>query len=68
MAVTLLENGWVSDTFTMGKDPLIYSDAIVMPKEDYDLLKEEEIQAMKQQRYDNWLNIINGSSIPVEAP
>lgn len=66
MAITILENGWVSDSFQMGKEPLIYGDAIVMPKEDYDLLTQEEIQTMKQQRYDNWIHMINNPAPPAE--
>lgn len=73
MTVTILENGWISDSFYMGEDPLIYGDAIVMPKEDYDLLTEEQIQAMKKQRYDNWIHTINDlsfeqKSLSLETP
>lgn len=55
MAITILENGWVSDSFVMGEDPLIYSDAIVMPKEEYDLLTIEQLDEMRQIRYNMWL-------------
>jgi hypothetical protein len=70
MAVTILENGWISDSFVMGEEPLIYSDAIVMKEAEYNLLTEEEIAQMKQARYDNWLVIINTPSEepPPEAP
>lgn len=59
MTITLLEDGWISDSFTLGKSPLLYSDALVMIKEEYDALTEEQIQNLKQQRYDNWINFIN---------
>lgn len=65
MAFTILENGMVSDSFEMGEAPLTYKDAIVMRKSDYDALSSEEIQAMKQARYDNWLTIVN--SPPIES-
>lgn len=60
MTVTILENGWISDSFILGESPLLYSDAIVLPPEEYDLLTEEEITMMKEERYQNWLKAING--------
>ncbi|KPK13930.1 MAG: hypothetical protein AMJ56_00310 [Anaerolineae bacterium SG8_19] len=59
MAVTILENGWISDAFVLGDGPLVYSDAIVLPPEQYNALSPDEIAALKQQRYDNWIAIIN---------
>jgi len=66
MAFTILENGMVSDAFEMGEAPMLYRDALVMRQSDYDALSPEEIQAMKQARYDNWIAIINAP--PVEEP
>ena len=65
MAITILENGWVSDSFQMGKEPLIYGDALVMPAEEYNMLTEEQIQTLKNERYQNWLQIINGTNQPL---
>jgi hypothetical protein len=59
MAMTVLENGWISDDFEIGTEPLILKDAIVMPADQYNALSADEISALKQQRYDNWIAIIN---------
>lgn len=59
MAKIYLDNGNVSDQFEIGKKPLIYKDAIVMRREEYDALSEAEIEEIKKQRYEKWLSIIN---------
>ena len=43
----------------------VFRDALHLP--DDHTFSEAEIQAMKQQRFDNWLAIINAPP-PVEAP
>jgi hypothetical protein len=58
MAITTLDNGWISDSFEIGSEPLVLKDAIVMPAEQYNQLTAEQIAAMKQQRYDNWMAVI----------
>jgi hypothetical protein len=45
MAIIILENGWVSDSFTIGESPS-FTDAIVMPADDYNALTADEIAAM----------------------
>lgn len=67
MAVTVLENGWISDSFQMGSDPYFFSDAIVLPPDQYNALTPDQIQSMKQQRYDNWYAIVTAPS-PDLAP
>jgi hypothetical protein len=68
--ITILENGMISDSFQMGSEPLIYNDAIVMYQKDYENLSAEEIAEIKQQRYNNWIAIINQpvSEVPTEEP
>lgn len=58
MAVTILENGMVSDSFQIGESPWVLNDAIVMPEDQYNALTPDEIAAMKQKRYDNWYAIV----------
>jgi hypothetical protein len=58
MAIVQLEDGRIADEFEMGKEPYVLSDALVMAPADYDALTAEEIEAMKQARYDNWITLI----------
>lgn len=64
MTITFLDNGLLSDSFEMGEEPLIFKDALVMRQKDYEALSAEEIAALKQARYDNWLAIINTPAGP----
>ena len=67
MSITQLDNGMISDSFEITKDGLTLKDALVMPQEQYDALSAEEIQAMKQQRFDNWYALVTAvSEAPVE--
>jgi hypothetical protein len=71
MAIEILENGMVSDRFEIGTAPHILRDAIVMMPSEYDKLTPEELQAMKQSRYDRWWSMIKTppADVPViEAP
>jgi len=49
--------------FSMGEDPMIYRDALYLPADN--TFSDADIEAMKQQRYDNWIALINAAS---EAP
>ena len=66
MAINTLENGWVQDVFEFTHDQYgTYCDAIVMPPEDYNALPADELAAMKQQRFDNWVaHITEASNTP----
>jgi hypothetical protein len=66
MAIKVLEDGRIADEFEIGEQPHVLRDALVMRVSDYDSFTPEEIQAMKQARYDNWIAII--SAPPVEMP
>jgi hypothetical protein len=52
-------DGQVQVIFQKGEDTQIYRDAIWMKQEEYDSTSSETIEAIKQERYDNWLAIIN---------
>jgi hypothetical protein len=41
-----------------------YRDALWMTQEEYDSTSSETIESMKQQRFDNWLAIVN--ALPTE--
>jgi hypothetical protein len=58
MAIKVLEDGRIADEFEIGEEPHVLKDALVMRQKDYDALTPEEVQAMKQARYDNWIAII----------
>jgi hypothetical protein len=66
MAIKVLEDGRIADEFEIGEQPHVLRDALVMRVSDYDSFTPEEIQAMKQARYDNWIAIITAP--PVEVP
>jgi hypothetical protein len=62
MTIKYLEDGRIADEFDIGEEPYILRDALVMTQESYDALTAEEIQALKQQRYDNWIPIATAVS------
>jgi hypothetical protein len=64
MAIVNLEDGRIADEFEIGQEPNVLRDALVMTSEEYNLLTPDEIAAMKQARYDNWLAVI--STLPQE--
>jgi hypothetical protein len=58
MAIKVLKDGRIADEFEIGEEPHVLKDALVMRQKDYDALTPDEIAAMKQARYDNWIAII----------
>ena len=66
MAIKILESGLMADEFEIGTEPYVLKDALVMRVSDYDSFTPDEIAAMKQARYDNWIAIITAP--PVEMP
>ena len=58
MAIKMLEDGRIADEFEIGEEPHILKDALVMRASNYDSFTPEQIIAMKQARYDNWIAII----------
>ena len=59
-------DGQVQVIFEKGEGSQIYRDAIWMPEADYANTAIETINTIKQERYDNWLAIIN--AMPTEEP
>jgi hypothetical protein len=66
MAIKMLEDGRIADEFEIGEEPHILKDALVMRVSDYDSFTPEQIIAMKQARYDNWIAIVTAP--PVDVP
>jgi len=63
----ILENGWFKFDFEKTDGTYTFRDAIHLPPDHN--LTDYEIEAMKQQRFDNWLSIINTPAENViEAP
>ena len=58
-------DGKVQVIFEKGDSTQQFRDAIWMTQEEYDSTVPETIEAIKQERYDNWLAIIN--AMPTES-
>ena len=59
-------DGKVQVIFEKGEGAQTYRDAIWMTEAEYSNTAIETINTMKQERYDNWLAIIN--AMPTEDP
>jgi hypothetical protein len=57
-------DGQVQVIFEKGEGSQIYRDAIWMTQGEYDSTSSETLESIKQQRYDNWLAVIN--AMPTE--
>ena len=67
MAIKILEDGRIADEFEIGEEPHVLRDALVMRVSDYDSFTPDEIAAMKQTRYDNWISIIKAPPVQILA-
>lgn len=64
-------DGKVQVIFEKGEGTQTYRDAIWMSQAEYDAVSTESIDAIKQERYNNWLAIINAmptEEVPAEEP
>ena len=56
--------------FERGTNPYLYKDALYFTEEQFDALTPEEIEAMKDERYNNWYDMVTNpppsTDIPVE--
>jgi hypothetical protein len=59
-------DGQVQVIFEKTDGDRVYRDALWMSEADYDAKSSNEIEALKQERFDNWLAIVN--AMPTEAP
>lgn len=44
----------------------LFSDALHFTDEEFAALSSEDIELMKQKRFDNWLSLFNQPEVPVE--
>ena len=52
-------DGKVQIIFEKSQDNQTYRDALWMTQEEYDATPSATIESMKQERFDNWLAIVN---------
>lgn len=62
MAVKQLDDGRIADDFQIGTVPLVLSDSLIMSPDDYAALTADQVQALKQARYDNWITLVTAAS------
>lgn len=57
---------FVQHRFTLVQNGQSLTDALVLPIGEYNALSAAQITALKQQRFDNWQNLIKNPPAPVE--
>ncbi len=57
---------FIQRRFTITKDGITLSDALVLPKTEYDLLTPEDIEALKTERINNHVERIKNPPVQVE--
>lgn len=50
---------FIQHRFTITEDDKTYSDAIVLPIDEYNALTSKQIETLKQDRFDNWKTAIS---------
>lgn len=58
---------FIQHRFTIEKDGQKLTDALVLPKDEYEKLTPEDIEKTKQERFDNWLYAVTHPPV-VEEP
>jgi hypothetical protein len=59
MEFETLDNGMLRIRFEKTDGKNTFNDALIFSQAEYDALTEQQIEEIKQQRFDNWLAIIN---------
>jgi len=54
--------------FERGTDPYIFKDALYFTIEQFDALTSEEIEAIKDERYNNWYEMVTNPPVTSETP
>jgi hypothetical protein len=54
--------------FRIDRDGHSFADAICLPEEEFDKLTEQDIERIKEERFSNWLTVINTPQpeVPIE--
>lgn len=60
--VQIANHEMVQVRFSWEVDGIKYNDALNLTKEEYDKLTPEQIEKMKQERFDNWMKMVNKQS------
>ena len=63
--VNYLDSSIVQLIFERGEQPFFFRDAIVMPLDQFVQYTEAELTAMEDERYANWIAIVNPPVDPV---
>lgn len=50
----LMDNGMYKIDFTRGEGESLYQDALYIPKEVYESMTPQDVQALEDQRYSDW--------------
>jgi hypothetical protein len=53
-------NDFIKIDFVLGEEPMIYRDALYLPSDH--TFSDADIEAMKQERYDNWVALVKWAS------
>jgi hypothetical protein len=67
MPLKEVPDGWISVPYEIGDPPLVFVDAIVMEKSEYDSLTPIQVEEIKVGRYQAWLESITHEP-PTPAP
>jgi|688.fasta_scaffold159997_2 hypothetical protein len=59
-------DGKVQVIFEKNDSGRTFRDALWMTQEEYDITSSDIIESIKQERFDNWLTIVN--AVPTEEP
>lgn len=62
-----IDNGIVTDRFSFDHQFGTYNDALVMSEAEYNALTSDEIEAIKTQRFNKWVDMIANPPAPVET-
>lgn len=54
--------------FERGTDPYIYKDALWFTQEQFDSLTQEQIETMKDERYNNWYELVTNPPVTNDNP
>jgi hypothetical protein len=57
---------FIQHRFQIIEGDLRYDDALIMPREGYELLSDSEIDKLKQQRFDNWKEVVANPPVAIE--
>ena len=58
MEEIILEDGRISIPFIKSNSKYSFSDSIILSPEERAEITDEQLEALKQQRFDNWLAIV----------